>query len=212
MSACHQALHYPQTKSNGSASGHRSRLAAGQDRCFLRITFQTHSQPRLDRGGGHAPLPCRPLPQFQFQPKYLFVHAHVGGPALFYIKMKANRKPTNVINSSTACLGVWSPQAQAGAERPISPSCAPRREIAFPPLESAESPLAPRRENSVAGPGLRVLQLTKRPVHRCVGTRANVSQTLNCAGPGGPGGAVGATRLQIALRSVLSKNVSELYT
>lgn len=138
-------MHYPQTKSNGSASGHRSRLAAGQDRCFLRITFQTHSQPRLDRGGGHAPLPCRPLPQFQFQPKYLFVHAHVGGPALFYIKMKANRKPTNVINSSTACLGVWSPQA--GAERTLSPGPRPTQGNRFStPGKRGKPTRTPQRE------------------------------------------------------------------
>lgn len=80
-----------------------------------------------------------------FNGRILFVHAHVGGPALFYIKMKANRKPTNVINSSTACLGVWSPQA--GAERTLSPGPRPPQGNRFStPGKRGKPTRTPQRE------------------------------------------------------------------
>lgn len=42
---------------------------------------------------------------------------------MFYIKMKANPKPTNVIKSSSACLGKWS--QQAGHREPHFPWATP---------------------------------------------------------------------------------------
>lgn len=95
-------------KSNGSAPigcHFESRLVASDKRCFLQITFPTHTQPHTDQHVLSTCLSCYPLLWLSMKNLLIWIFNGI----MFYIKMKENRKHMSTIKSKMAPSGsvVW---------------------------------------------------------------------------------------------------------